>query len=240
MATFNICDRVNNYERIFILVATSKRVRTLSDRKQIILRSKIQDCFEQSGGSGTIVIFWDDGDDRTGFLAPASANDFFNTYFASHPFQLISKKSINSIQCSGIRSRYEIKPTRSEYEIESARSKNDNDPRDPGLAFKDYSSEVIRYNEKEFSPGSPYYHKDDDCPPRCRSCGSDKLSFYVANNQRFWICHDCGRQSGESATYNPKTAIPAPHNDPIFKEGLEANPELKELFENIKNRKTKT
>lgn len=87
--------------------------------------------------------------------------------------------------------------------------------------MKDYSSQVIKYNPVDFAEGSPLYNPEDDTPPRCRSCGSNNIFFYLTNNQRFWTCNDCGRQSGESASFNSRYAFPPPENDPYYQKGLD-------------------
>lgn len=106
------------------------------------------------------------------------------------------------------------------------------DKADDSWFFKDYSDESIRYkgNEKEFIAGRKFHNPNDDKPPRCRSCGGADLTFYIANNERFWHCHNpqCQRQSGEAAQYNEDDAIPPPHADPFMQEALESDPRLKD------------
>lgn len=87
--------------------------------------------------------------------------------------------------------------------------------------MKDYASQVIKYNPIDFAEGSPFYNPEDDNPPRCRSCGSNNIYFYLANNQRFWTCDDCGRLSGKNASYNSESAIPSPENDPYYQKGMD-------------------
>ena len=65
-----------------------------------------------------------------------------------------------------------------------------------------------------------FFHPDDDVPPRCRSCGSNNIDFLIHDTTRYWICLDCGRQSGEAARYDPNKAVPAPHNDPQIQKAL--------------------
>jgi tetratricopeptide (TPR) repeat protein/ribosomal protein L37AE/L43A len=84
---------------------------------------------------------------------------------------------------------------------------------------------TVQYNQNKFPIGSPYYNENDDSPPRCRSCGSTNINFSIHGGERYWICTSCGRQSGEAATYDPVTAVPAPHNDPIFRKDLRLKPD---------------
>jgi len=80
------------------------------------------------------------------------------------------------------------------------------------------------YDPEVFQAGSEYYNEKDDTPPRCRSCGSTNINFDVYESGRFWVCLDCGRQSGMEAAYDEENAIPAPHNDPFLRESLGFDP----------------